>query len=173
MKYSIKDCKQKPFINTFNKLCFGFYVVIIGLIIVATQYVSFYLINEVNNEIKSKNLQVEDILKNTKQLELNLEKEKKYIELINDIKASNINLKKSIKNILELVPDDIVLSEIILNKNDLLISGYTPSKESYNAVFAKALNSIFNTTNTKFIKNKNGYNFVSTNIIKNSEGFNE
>lgn len=173
MKYSIKNSKLKPIISNFNKICIMIYIIVILVIISVTKYFDLYINNNIKQQIQiNKEIIITDdkLIKKNKDI---LEYEKKYLDLANDINASNINLKKSIKNILDLVPDDITLYKISLDKNSLIINGYTPNKESYELIFEKTLSSIFNKTNTKFIKNNNGYDFISYNKITNSEGFNE
>ncbi|MBT0881490.1 hypothetical protein, partial [Campylobacter sp. 2018MI27] len=113
---------------------------------------------------------IELIGKNRNEIILN----KEYIALVSDIQASNINLKKSIKNLFDLVPDSIVLNEVLMEQKSLLIKGITPTKEIYNNLLQTPLQSIFETSKTNFIQLNSGwYNFVSINTIENSEGFNE
>lgn len=95
-------------------------------------------------------------------------------ELVEDIYASNEILKASMKNLFDLVPDQITLSKVIMEKNSLILYGTTPSKDTYNFLLASPLRSIFNTSNTVFYLNELGwYRFVSTNKIANQETFNE
>lgn len=173
MIYSFKEPKLKPLLNKFNKLCFAFWILIVFVIIITAIYIKvkqeIMLSDSVNAKLKSDET-IELMLKYKNELQLN----KDYIALVNDIESSNINLKKSIKNLFDLVPDSIVLSEVLMEQKSLLIKGVSPTKEIYNNLLQTPLQSIFETSKTNFIQQENGwYNFVSINIIENSEGFNE
>ena len=86
------------------------------------------------------------------------------------ITTENSVLKESIKNLFDLVPDRITLSQVDLKKDALIIYGTTPSKEVYEFLLQAPLRSIFNTTYTSFYQLENGWlSFVSTNKIDNKE----
>ena len=88
-----------------------------------------------------------------------------------EVYANNIILKDSIKNLFDLVPDQITLNRVIMKKDSLVIYGVTPTKDVYNFLLAAPLKSIFHTTDTMFyLTNEGWYNFVSTNKIINTEG---
>jgi len=88
-----------------------------------------------------------------------------------EIYANNTVLKDSIQNLFDLVPDQITLHKVIMEKNSLIIYGETPTKDTYNFLLEAPLKSIFHTTNTIFYLTKKGwYNFVSTNKIIPQEG---
>ncbi len=83
-----------------------------------------------------------------------------------EIYANNIILKDSMKNLFDLVPDQITLDRVIMKKNSLVIYGVTPTKDAYDFLLATPLKSIFHTSNVMFYLTKQGwYNFVSTNKI--------
>lgn len=87
-----------------------------------------------------------------------------------EIYANNIILRDSIKNLFDLVPDQITLSRVIMEKDSLIIYGITPTKDIFNFLLATPLKSIFHTSNTMFyLTDKGWYNFVSTNRIINPE----
>lgn len=86
------------------------------------------------------------------------------------ISTENSVLKESIKNLFDLVPDRITLSEVELKKDGLVIQGITPSKEVYEFLLQAPLRSIFNNTYTSFYQLDNGWlSFVSTNTIDTKE----
>ena len=89
-----------------------------------------------------------------------------------EIYANNMILKDSIKNLFDLVPDQITLKKVIMEENSLIIYGTTPTKDTYNFLLAAPLKSIFHTSNTVFyLKNNGWYNFVSTNKIISPDKF--
>lgn len=86
------------------------------------------------------------------------------------ITTENSVLKESIKNLFDLVPDRITLSQVDLRKDALIIYGTTPSKEVYEFLLQAPLRSIFNSTYTSFYQLENGWlSFVSTNKIDDKE----
>ena len=88
-----------------------------------------------------------------------------------EIYANNIILKDSMKNLFDLVPDQITLNKVIMEKDSLIIYGITPTKDTYDFLLAAPLKSIFHTSQTIFyLTDKGWYNFVSTNRIINLEG---
>lgn len=88
-----------------------------------------------------------------------------------EIYANNIILKDSMKNLFDLVPDQITLNKVIMEKDSLVIYGVTPTKDTYDFLLSAPLKSIFHTSHTIFyLTDKGWYNFVSTNKIINPEG---
>ena len=87
-------------------------------------------------------------------------------ELHEDTQASNLVLKNSINNLFDLIPDQITLNKVFMEKNSLTLYGEAPSKNSYNMLLAPPLKSIFDESQVKFfLKKKGWYSFVSTNQI--------
>ena len=81
--------------------------------------------------------------------------------------TSNTVLKESIKNLFDLVPDRIVLSQAKLDKDALVLYGTTPNKEVYEFMLHAPLRSIFHRTYSSFYPMENGwYRFVSTNYLE-------
>ncbi|MBE0491379.1 MAG: hypothetical protein IBX44_03895 [Sulfurospirillum sp.] len=90
--------------------------------------------------------------------------------LAEEIYANNLMLKESIKNLFDLVPDQITLSKVMMDKTSLTIYGTTPTKESYKFLLEVPLRSIFQESDTVFyLSDKGWYNFVSTNKIVTNE----
>ena len=86
------------------------------------------------------------------------------------IYTSNTVMKESIKNLFDLVPDRIVLSEADLKDNSLILYGITPNKEVYEFMLHAPLRSIFHRTYSSFYPMENGwYRFVSTNFLDEEE----
>ncbi len=85
--------------------------------------------------------------------------------------TSNTVMKESIKNLFDLVPDRIVLSEADLKDNSLILYGITPNKEVYEFMLHAPLRSIFHRTYSSFYPMENGwYRFVSSNFLDEEEG---
>ena len=90
--------------------------------------------------------------------------------LYTKINVNNTLLKDGVKNLLDLIPDPITLTNVKIEKNSLYLYGITPSKEVYNVLLLPPLKSIFNQTKTHFYQMDNGwYRFESINILKEAE----
>jgi hypothetical protein len=86
------------------------------------------------------------------------------------IYTSNTVLKESIKNLFDLVPDRITLTQAKLDKNELILYGITPNKDVYEFMLHAPLRSIFHRTYSSFYPLDNGwYRFVSTNYLDEEE----
>jgi hypothetical protein len=116
---------------------------------------------------------------NQKSLELNssiaamdaqiafIEKESAMAE---QVYTSNTVMKESIKNLFDLVPDRIVLSEAQMKNDSLVLYGITPNKEIYEFMLHAPLRSIFHRTYSTFYPMENGwYRFVSSNFLEDEE----
>ncbi len=101
----------------------------------------------------------------------NLDKELKIVDmkkaLNNEVRSSNALLKESIKNLFDLVPDQITLNEVVMKKDALFIKGFTPTKDSYKLLLEPPLKSIFNESKVTFSFNGRigKYQFESMNTI--------
>jgi Tfp pilus assembly protein PilN len=84
--------------------------------------------------------------------------------------TSNTVMKESIKNLFDLVPDRIVLSEAQMKNDSLILYGITPNKEVYEFMLHAPLRSIFHRTYSSFYPIENGwYRFVSSNFLDDEE----
>lgn len=91
-----------------------------------------------------------------------------------EIYANNTVLKESIKNLFDLVPDQITLNKVLMGEDSLVLYGITPTKDSFNFLLAAPLKSIFHTNETIFYLTEDGwYNFVSTNKIIQADNLGE
>lgn len=173
MIYSFIKPKLKPLISQLSKI----WLIFIGFIVVIMLVFDIFAIirtSFLNSGVKDFILTQEDISKEKTSIDGKIEKLLAEKNAVEGIYASNDILKKSLKNLFDLVPDQITLSKVQMDKNSLILYGSTPSKDTYNFLLASPLRSIFNTTNTTFYQNKKGwYRFVSTNKINNPDGFNE
>ena len=142
------------FIFIFNAILFGFNLFL--------DYKINFFIEEANNYSKLRQ-QIKNEIKKIKD-EIKKAKEKKAF--IENIYASNEVVKNSIKNLFDLIPDEITLSKVIIKKDSLTLYGITPSKETYSFLLLTPLKSIFSTNKTYFYQLQNGwYKFISINIF--------
>jgi hypothetical protein len=81
-----------------------------------------------------------------------------------DIASGNEILKDNIKNLFDIVPDQVTLKKVEISASCLSLFGVTPSREIFNYHFAPALRSIFTTSQTSFVSKGGGWSeFVSIN----------
>lgn len=94
---------------------------------------------------------------------------KAKVEFAGEIDSGNKILSESIKNLFELIPDQITVEMIKMDSKRLEIRGITPSKDVYEFLLAAPLKSIFSNSKVSFYRLSNGwYNFVSINDIDES-----
>jgi hypothetical protein len=91
-----------------------------------------------------------------------------------EIYTRNNILKDSMQNLFDLVPDQITLKRVIIDKNSLKIYGRTPNKDTFNLLLSAPLKSIFNSSKTMFyLDSKGWYNFVSINKMLSEDEVDE
>lgn len=171
--YSFIKPKLKPLFSSLTKLWLGFIGLVVLIMLLFNTFISIR-ISSMNNEILSMQKNQNNFDKKSMVADTRVDKILFQKGMVEDIYASNEMLKASIKNLFDLVPDQITLSKVIMEKHSLILYGTTPSKDTYNFLLASPLRSIFNTSNTVFYLNDMGwYKFVSTNKIQNQDTFNE
>ncbi|WP_121021049.1 hypothetical protein [Helicobacter vulpis] len=75
-----------------------------------------------------------------------------------------LNIKDSIKGILEIIPNSITIQSITIDYSSLVIKGIVPSKEVFQLSLQQRLNSIFENSQVTFYPMGNGwFRFVSHN----------
>jgi len=169
LKYSFIEPGKKELIDTTSKMWLGF-IVFVVIFLFSFDVLIKFKINSLNKQRVQNTAKISNFKKKIKKLQQDivfLNQEKSQAE---DIYASNTILKNSIKNLFDLVPDKITLSQVIMKKNSLTLYGITPSKDTFNFLLGSPLKSIFQSSNTIFYLNDNGwYRFVSINKIINKE----
>ncbi len=125
-------------------------------------YIKMLEENRAKNDILSKKVHV---LKSDNQI-INMQK-----ELYAEVQSTNLTLKESIKNLFDLVPDQITLTDVLMEKDSLILKGYSASKEAYTLLLEPPLKSIFDDSRVSFSTNNRGfYEFVSkNNMLQNEE----
>ena len=171
--YSFIKPQKKPIFSLFSKIWMLFISTVVLLFAAVNLFVelkSSSLRNETQIS-KQKQDQIKEQIKQTDELTALLKQRR---DSANEILASNVVLKQSVRNLLDLVPSSITLNEIAMDKNSLVVKGTTPSRDVYNMLLATPLKSIFNTSNTSFYQLDSGWlNFISTNKTDSLEGKNE
>lgn len=173
MSYSFIAPKPKPIFSLFSKVWIGF----IGFSVLLMVVFDIFVVLGTSSNTK----EIKTHIQNQDRYEQSIHSTEEQIDYVlhqkaaaETVYASNMVLKDSMQNLFDLVPDQITLSRVIMEKNRLVLYGQTPSKETFNFLLASPLRSIFHGSNTVFYLNEEGwYRFVSTNTITSSDGFSE
>ncbi|HIP02038.1 MAG TPA: hypothetical protein EYG75_00815 [Campylobacterales bacterium] len=95
-------------------------------------------------------------------------------ELYQEVTSTNLIIKESVKNLFDLVPDQITLTDVAMEKNSLILKGYAISKETYFLLLEPPLKSIFDESRVSFSTNKKGFfQFFSKNSMQKSKGLSD
>ena len=169
MRYSFIKPRNKEIIDNISKMWLAF----IGLVVIILFGFDLLIklkVHSLQKQTKNyivKTKEADNIAKKLQKKILFLTKEKSVAD---EIYASNNILKDSIKNLFDLVPDQITLHKVIMKKDALVLYGISPSKDTFNFLLGSPLKSIFQSSNTIFYLNSDGwYRFVSSNKIINEE----
>ncbi len=169
-KLSFITPKKKSLLDIESK------ILIVFLIIAATLIIGFSTFLFVKSYAKGSSS--EDMSKQIAVMSKEIERYKYQARQIQELRlkadevyTTNELLRESIKNLFDLVPDQITLTRSIMQKKRLVLYGVTPSKEVYNFMLLSPLKSIFHENKTTFYSLENGwYRFVSVNILHGETG---
>jgi len=167
--YSFTRANKKSFFAEDTKLWLIFISAVSGLMIF---FASFLFIKGLfyKKDIKELRLQITQNSKKIEDFTQKINFIKKEKQLSTQISVNNELLKDGVKNLLDLIPDPITLTNIKIEKKSLYIYGITPTKDVYNILLLPPLKSIFTTTITNFYQMDNGwYRFESINILKEEQ----
>ncbi|AFL67795.1 hypothetical protein [Sulfurospirillum barnesii] len=165
--------RPKPFLSLFTKL----WLVFISLMSLFMVIFNFYIVFE----MQTFKQEIISLTHERERLEVKIDEDDSAISsvlrqkaLSEEIFSNNTLLKDSMKNLFDLVPDQITLKKVEMERNALIIYGVSPTQDTFNFLLATPLKSIFHTSQTSFYLTKEGwYNFVSINKIINEEGLRE
>jgi Tfp pilus assembly protein PilN len=138
-----------------SSLWLGFIIFIaVGLLIfgILIHYKSSFYIKMLDNLQQNNSSSIKKVKTLQKDITLIQMQGKLYKEVL---EANNI-LKESIQNMFDLIPDQITLQKVVMEKKSLFLRGYTDSAESYKLLLEPPLKSIFTQTKVKFSKDEKG-----------------
>nr|MBP3724725.1 hypothetical protein [Campylobacter sp.] len=166
--YSFIKPKLKPIFSVITKIWIFLIILAVFFFVILASFISystFYINN--NSQIEQK--RYDEKFQEIEQIKFDTQKLINDRDLILGVYSSNEMLKKSLKNLLDLVPDSITINDIYLDKNELIIKGQTPTKNAFNLLMEAPLKSVFSKTTTEFYQINNGwYNFTSVNKMETS-----
>ncbi|MBP9566115.1 MAG: hypothetical protein KBE02_02395 [Sulfurospirillum sp.] len=165
--------RPKPFLSLFSKM----WIVFIALMSLFMLMFNFYIVFE----MRSFKQGMIDLTKEREMLEVKIDENDAMIgsilrqkALAEDIFSNNTLLKDSMNNLFDLVPDQITLKKVEMERNSLILYGISPTQDAFNFLLAAPLKSIFHTSQTTFYLTKAGwYNFVSINKIMSEDEIRE
>jgi len=165
MRFSYIVPRKKTILSSEIILLLTFFSITFLMLFLTYIFILFkdYQFTSTKDELATKKEQLNIAIDSMDSKILFIEKQK---DLAERVYTKNIVLKDSIKNMFDLVPDRIVLSQVHLLENGLIFYGVTPTKDVYNFMLNAPLKSIFHRTYTSFYPAKGGWlNFVSKNYI--------
>ena len=161
MRYSFTEALPKSIISKLAKIWIFYLVlsviIIYGAGIYLTMQKNVVIINtrSIENAIENREKQIENIRSNYDRLNEEIDLNKLNTEYNNKVRSA-------LSNLFEFIPDQITITQIIMEDKKLTIKGITPSRELYSFLMQAPLRSIFNVSKVDFFPLQNGwYNFTS------------
>jgi len=168
MGYSFVAPKKKRLFEINTKIWMGVFSISIFILLSFNIFLSITQ----SSMISKKDILTEQRTKTLQDIEILKEQFADYkakVEFGAEIDSNNKILTESIRNLFELIPDQITVDAIKMDSKRLEIRGITPSRDVYEFLLAAPLKSIFNSSKVSFYRLSNGwYNFVSINDIDES-----
>ncbi len=168
--YSFIEPRKKKVIDDMSKLWIVFIsLVSLGLIGfgIFINYKSSFYIKMLEDRYSAK----EEMQDSVKLLRRDIQIVNMQKELYEEVKQSNSTLRESVKNLFDLVPDQVTLTDVIMQRDSLILKGYSASKESYSLLLEPPLKSIFDESSATFsIDSRGFYRFVSKNSMNINRG---
>lgn len=113
----------------------------------------------------------QEALENIKNFQLTLVEKEEIVRFGEYLASQNVLLKQSVENLFDLIPDQITLNKIEMERYQLTLYGITPSQQVYTFLLEVPLRSIFTQSRASFYMLPNGwYNFVSVSKLEPEEG---
>jgi hypothetical protein len=166
VKHSFITPKRKRLISGELRLVLFFFTITIAMV-VGTYLFLGYKTYDFVNERKSVAQKEETLKESIAQMEEEIKVIEGEAKIVEQVSTDNTVMKESIRNLFDLVPEDITLSRAELEEKALILYGTTPNKETYEYMLHAPLRSIFNRTYTSFYPAENGwYRFVSSNYLE-------
>ncbi len=169
MNYSFTKPGKKTLLKKVSRIWWGY--IFLTLFI----FVGFVVVLKIQGYFMEKNTQIainkqKELLEHIKQYQAMQLIENKKVQFGSDISKQNELLVESISNLFDLIPEQITLNKIQMEKYQLNLYGTTPSKQIYTFLLEVPLRSIFNQSRADFYMLPNGwYNFVSISKLQKEE----
>ncbi|HEX5329244.1 hypothetical protein [Sulfuricurvum sp.] len=166
MKHSFIAPRRKRLVSGELRLVLFFFTVTIAMVVGTYLFLGYKTYDFVHERetVAQKDASLKRSIEKMEEEIKVIESEAKIVEKIS---TDNTVMKESIRNLFDLVPEDITLSRAELEEKSLILYGTTPNKDTYEYMLHAPLRSIFNRTYTSFYPIENGwYRFVSSNYLE-------
>ncbi|WP_295052936.1 hypothetical protein [Sulfuricurvum sp.] len=165
MNHSFITPRPKRLISGDLRLVLFFFTVTIAMVVGTYAFLEYKMYDFVH-ERKTLALREKTLKHSIEQMEEQIKTIEKEAKIVEQVTTGNTVMKESIRNLFDLVPEDITLSRAELEEKSLILYGTTPNKDTYEYMLHAPLRSIFNRTYTSFYPIENGwYRFVSSNYL--------
>lgn len=165
MKHSFITPRPKRLISGELRLVVFFFIVTI-LMLAGTYLFLEYKTYDFVSERESLSIKEATLKRSIAQMEKQIKTIDMEVKIAEQVTTDNTVMKESIRNLFDLVPDDITLDRAELEASSLILYGLTPNKDTYEYMLHAPLRSIFHRTYTSFYPVENGwYRFVSSNYL--------
>lgn len=165
MKHSFITPRSKRLVSGELRLVLFFFTVTIAMV-VGTYLFLGYKNYDFVNERKKVALKEASLKHSIEKMEEQIKIIESEAKIVEQVTTDNTVMKESIRNLFDLVPEDITLSRADLESKSLILYGTTPNKDTYEYMLHAPLRSIFHRTYTSFYPIENGwYQFVSSNYL--------
>lgn len=165
MKHSFIAPRPKQLVSGELRLVVFFFIVTI-LMLLGTYLFLEYKTYDFVSERESLSRKEATLKRSIAQMEEQIKTIDKEVKITEQVTTDNTVMKESIRNLFDLVPDDITLDRAELEASSLILYGLTPNKDTYEYMLHAPLRSIFHRTYTSFYPVENGwYRFVSSNYL--------
>lgn len=165
MRHSFISPRPKRLISGELRLVLFFFIVTIMMLVgtyLFLQYKTYAFVYE-RESVSQKQSALNKAINEMEERIILIEAE---VKTADQVTTENTVMKESIRNLFDLVPDDITLDKAELDASSLILYGMTPNKDTYEYMLHAPLRSIFHRTYTSFYPIENGwYRFVSSNYL--------
>ncbi|MGD9971114.1 MAG: hypothetical protein AB7S65_11745 [Sulfuricurvum sp.] len=169
MVHSFIAPRPKKLLSPEIRLILFFFVVTIAMLVgtyAFLWYKTYYFSSE-HHSVAAKEIALK---RSIAEMRIKIKEIDAEAKIADQITTDNTVMKESIRNLFDLVPDDVTLSRAELESKSLILYGLTPTKEVYEYMLHAPLRSIFHRTYTSFYPAGNGwYRFVSSNYLDDDE----
>ncbi len=169
MNHSFVSPNKKTLLKKVSRIWWGyiFLTLFIFFGFVATLKIQGYFMEQKTTEALEEQAATLEEIRRLQELQ---QKEEQKVQLGEFIANQNKMLKESVENLFDLIPEQITLNKVEMERYRLVLYGATPSKQIYTFLLEVPLRSIFHQSRVDFYLLPNGwYNFVSISKLREEE----
>ncbi|RDU60077.1 hypothetical protein [Helicobacter sp. MIT 14-3879] len=161
MTYSFTKPTSKHVFKLATKIWIFYFIVAFGILI-SFKVLLLLQIEELKEEQEAMKIEQEHIKQTTEKLSKEGERLHYELGVVTQVKNRDEKLRQQIENILNMIPDQVAISEIKFENNRLFIRGITSSKEVFETSLQSQLRAIYSSSEANFYQLSSGwFNFES------------